>query len=95
MTTAENRDTALEFLRRVGAGDLSGAFGLCTDEAIFWNPGSGTLGKAEFGALVSGAMALFEGEAQLEILGTIAEGGAVAVEARSFRPAEARRYLRE
>ncbi len=79
----DNRDTALSFFKKVGEGDLDGAVGLFSKDARYWNPGMGESDIPAMRELLAGAGALTDGPMEMQILGAIADGDRVAVEARS------------
>lgn len=45
MSTTENTAVVLKYMDLVAAGDIDAALGLAADDATFWHPMSGTLGK--------------------------------------------------
>jgi uncharacterized protein len=90
MNIEENRKVATEFFRRHDTGDTRGALDLMTDDCIYWlagKPGSnasaGRRTKAEMEGIFQRMAERMTGPLRMTVLGTVAEGEKVAVEARS------------
>ena len=77
--TRANRETALRFIERLGAGVLDDA--LLVDDPRWWVPGLGTVGREDFEGFVRGFHGLCAAPPRMTIVGVTAEGDRVAVEA--------------
>jgi len=87
---SDPKAVAADFLAAFSTGDVDAVLDRMADGATWWVSGaidgmSGTYGKAEFGGLLRGAVALYrEGALRLTPTHMIADGNEVAVEAESF-----------
>jgi uncharacterized protein len=91
MTTQDkNKQTAAELFARLSAGDVAGALALMTDDVTWRLPGkpeqtpaAGVYDKARLGRLFGRMLSQLEDGLKMTVLGAIAEGEHVAVEAES------------
>ncbi len=82
MSTDRNRDTALRMVATLGGGRPDPAF--CTEDVVWWIPGRGSFGMAEFLSFAGGFTAFLKGgRSALTVLGVTADGDRVAIEAES------------
>ena len=90
MSIEDNRRVATEFFTRHDAGDSAGALALMAEDCTYWlagKPGSnasaGLRTKAEMADIFRRMGERMEGPLRMTVLGTVAEGDKVAVEATS------------
>lgn len=97
---AANKALVARFLQAFSASDFDQALGLMDEQATWWVAGtteiSGTYDKNAFRALVEGVAGGTKDGIRLTPDGVTAEGGRVAVEARSDgETQDGRRYLNQ
>lgn len=91
MNLEDNRRVATEFFRRHDAGDAQGALDLLADDCTYWlagKPGRNASGgrshgKAEMAGIFRRMGDAMTGPLRMTVIGTVAEGDRVAVEAVS------------
>lgn len=88
MSVEANKQTALQALKAVGAGDADALGALMTPDATWWVLGKGPRDTAArprepFLQALGGALTVFSGPVSFTIQGITAEGDRVAVEADS------------
>ena len=89
-TIEQNRQVATEFFRRHDVGDTQGALDLMAEDCTYWlagkpgtNASAGARSKAEMAEIFCRMGERINGPLRMSVLGTVAEGDRVAVEARS------------
>lgn len=80
MENTFNRDLAIRYLNHMQAGDVAAALHLASDDATFWMPGTGCLGKSELSAFFGQVGPMIESMI-FTIHGITDQNGRVAVEA--------------
>jgi uncharacterized protein len=86
MRVETNKKLAAEFFGRLSTNDLTGAFAMIGEDAVWWVSGGdlfpffGTKTKAEFVKITSGILSVFPKGLTLAPNGLVVEGDAVAVE---------------
>lgn len=90
MTIERNKQVATELFARLSASDIPGALALMTDDATWWisgkpelSPAAGIYDKERLGRLFRRMLAQLASGLTMTVVGSIAEGDRVAVEAES------------
>jgi len=79
MSTESNKALALEYLKRLEAGDFDAAFGMIADDGKVWVAGR-TAPRDEFVKIVRSFRSLVVGPMTLKPVSAVAEGDRVAIE---------------
>ena len=90
MTIDRNKQVATELFARLSASNIPGALALMTDDATWWisgkpelSPAAGIYDKERLGRLFRRMLAQLASGLTMTVVGSIAEGDRVAVEAES------------
>ena len=90
MSTEANRKIALAFFHHHDTGNTQAALDLLADDCTYWlagkagrNPSAGPHTKADMAEIFRLMAENMNGPLHMEVIGTVAEGDKVAVEARS------------
>lgn len=91
MSTEQNKKVASDFFALLGAGDLTGALELVTDDFNWWIagkpdqlPAAGDYNKEKISRLLSNMGRQFKNGLKMTVKSSIAEGDKVALEAESY-----------
>lgn len=87
MSAERNKQLVAQFFEHLGAGDINGFVAMYADDGAVWTCGntliSGTAPKAQIAQTAGAIFDAFPNGLQFTILGMVAEGDKVAVEAES------------
>src|SRR2546423_9858870 len=103
MSAQANKEIAAELFARFTRSDIPGVLSLMTDDVVWRIPGkkelspaAGDYGKERIGRLFNRMLSQLESGLQMTVLGSVAEGGTVAVEGESSGDLKnGRRYRQE